>query len=299
MRPEDIAGRQYGLVTNDEAIGTGLTEHQLRHRRRSGRWLAPRRGVNSIVGVPPSWEQQVLASVLTSGPSALASHSTGARLDGFLLGDIGAIELTTDRDRRVRLEGVVAHRSVHLFDEDRARRAGIPCTSTARVLVDLSTRVDPPLLGKALDEALRRRKLRLVDLHRCIGRLPPAPGRSPSVIHSLLASRWPGYDPGDSDLETRVLRVIAAAGLPMPRQQFRVTVSGRRFRLDLAYPEHMIAIECDGWDVHRTRTAFDADRTRDLLLTRAGWTVLRFTSEMPDELILASVRAALGFPVAS
>jgi hypothetical protein len=215
-------------------------------------------------------------------------------LHGFVLGDVGAIELTTDRVRRVRLEGVVAHRSLHLFDADRTRQALIPCTSMARVLVDLSSRVDPRMLGKALDEAHRRRKLRLEDLHRCIGRLPPAPGRSPRVIRNLLASRWPGYDPGDSDLETRVLRVIVGAGLPPPRQQLPVSVFGRRFRLDLAYPDRMIAIECDGWDVHRTRTAFDADRTRDLLLTRAGWTVLRFTSEMSDELIVASVRAALG-----
>ena len=52
-----------------------------------------------------------------------------------------------------------------------------------------------------LDDQLRK-GMRLLSLQRCIGRLPPAPGRRPSVIHALLAARVAGYDPGELSEET-------------------------------------------------------------------------------------------------
>jgi very-short-patch-repair endonuclease len=57
-----------------------------------------------------------------------------------------------------------------------------------------------------------------------------------------------------------------------------VVVDGEEFRLDAAYPRYRIGIEYQGWDPHRTRSAFDADHRRDRLLTLAGWSILYFTS---------------------
>jgi very-short-patch-repair endonuclease len=164
----------------------------------------------------------------------------------------------------------------------------------ARTIVDLSSRLDVRALGRALDLAQRRRLLRLADVHRCMRRLGPAPGRSPKTIEAVLGQRWPGYDPGESDLETRVLRLVVVAGLPIPRQQYGVRTQGRSFRLDLAYPEQMIAIELDGWEYHRTRVAFDDDRVRDNLLRLAGWSVHHFTSSMSDDFIVTTIAAAVG-----
>jgi len=39
----------------------------------------------------------------------------------------------------------------------------------------------------------------------------------------------------------------------------------------------MLALEFDGWEFHRSLDSFIADRHRDVQLTLAGWTVLRFT----------------------
>jgi very-short-patch-repair endonuclease len=93
-------------------------------------------------------------------------------------------------------------------------------------------------------------------------------------------------------LETRVLRALVAAGLPPPRQQYRVRIAGRTCKIDLAYPDLLIAIELDGWDSHRTRSAFDSDRERANALVLAGWVVLRFTSRSSDSEIAAVVQAA-------
>ena len=70
-------------------------------------------------------------------------------------------------------------------------------------------------------------------------------------------------------------------------------VSGRVYFLDLAYPDVKLDIEVDGFDFHRTRTVFDADRVRQNDLVRVDWTVLRFTSRSAPEEIVSAVRPFL------
>ena len=201
------------------------------------------------------------------------------------------LHVVTDLGRHIRLDGVMGHRSGALFGADLARHLGIPVTSPARTIVDLSGQLRYRELGVAVDHALRRCIMRLDALQRCVGRLGEAPGRRPALLHELLAERLPGYDPGDSDLETRVLRVLVAAGFPPPVQQHRIRAGGRTFRIDLAYPDRKLGIELDGWEFHRTRTAFDEDRARANLLLARGWSIVRFTSRSTDDEIVAVVRA--------
>ena len=112
-------------------------------------------------------------------------------------------------------------------------------------------------------------------------------------VQKALSLRIPGYDPLDSDLETRALRAFAAAGLSVPRQQFAISLGGTPCHLDLAYPEARICIELDGWEWHRTRSAFDNDRRKDVELIKLGWITIRLTASMTDDEIVAVVSAAL------
>ena len=146
-------------------------------------------------------------------------------------------------------------------------------------------------MGRLLDDAIRRRLATLEEFRRCAERLAPAPGRSIRKVNLVLANRLPGYSPGDSDLETRALRALTRAGLPPPRQQYRMILAGRKVRIDLAYPEHRIAIELDGWEYHGSRSAFDADRCRSDDLFVARWAPVRFTSTMTDEYFVSVVSA--------
>jgi hypothetical protein len=112
-------------------------------------------------------------------------------------------------------------------------------------------------------------------------------------VHRVLALRIPGYHPLHSDFETRVLRVLTSAGLPVPRQQYPMDVDGQPIHLDLAYPDAHLAIELDSWKWHGTRSAFDDDRWRDASLVKMHWLTLRLTYTMSDADIVAVVRAAL------
>jgi very-short-patch-repair endonuclease len=79
-----------------------------------------------------------------------------------------------------------------------------------------------------------------------------------------------------------------------------VKVGRRRFKLDLAYPDMRIGIELDGWECHRSFTAFHGDRERDALLTSAGWVLAHFSARTSDAEIVAAVaalRSRFGQPV--
>lgn len=248
-----------------------------------------------IGGAEVTWEQRVMAALLAAGPDAVASHVTAGAIWAFPNLDARPlpIEITTTRPLRVRLERVTVHRTVAFLAREHTVKDGIPVTTPARTLVDLSAFWSVPQLGQAADDAMRKLFMRLDDLRACVSGLPPAPGRRPSRIKAVLAKRLPGYDPGESGLEMRVLRAIVAHGLPEPVQQHKVRISGRNYRIDLAYPEYGIAIEVDGWEHHSSRSAFDGDRARENDLVVAGYRVLRFTSAFTDRQIGEATEAIL------
>jgi hypothetical protein len=99
----------------------------------------------------------------------------------------------------------------------------------------------------------------------------------------------------ESPMESRIRLAIVLAGLPAPVSQHPVLVGGRRFLLDLAYPEMQVAIEFNGAEHLRPDRAL-RDLEREQLLVRAGWHILRFravTALYHPRTIAARVRAAL------
>ena len=289
----EVAAPQYGLAELGQLDAVGVRRHHIVSRLRSGHLERFRPGVFVVAGSPRSYEQAVLAAVLAAGSHAVASHATAAILWELPFVEALALELTTPRPHWARMPGVRAHRTVAFLRCEHTVHRRIPVTSVARTLVDLSGSLSVPQLGRMTDRALREGKLHLDDLRKCNAGLPPAPGRRPMRIAAVLRRRLAGYEPGDSDLEVRFARAMVAGGLPEPVQQHRVVAGTRRCRIDLAYPELKLAIEIDGWEHHRTRSAFDNDRARANDLVIAGWNVLRFTSTMTDAHAVEIVGAAL------
>lgn len=286
----ETAARQFGLLTATQAHEHGLTDEQIKHRLRSGSWRSLRRGVFAIVGAPSSYEQAAMAAVLAAGDGAVASHFTAALLWEFpdVLRDVG-IEITTDRPDQRRLRGVRTHRTTKFLSVEHTTLRGVPITTVARTLVDCTCLMSIGQLARAMDRALRRNETTLRAIRTCVSGLRPAPGRRPTVIQELLVKRLPGYEPGDSSSETRVMRTLVEGGLPEPVLHHPVRVDGCRYILDLAYPDAKLAIEYDGFEFHNSRSAFDSDRRRGNRLKAAGWTILNITSEMSDHEIVRDV----------
>jgi very-short-patch-repair endonuclease len=286
------ARRQHGLVTTGQAL-EHLSHGQLDWLRSNARLEPVRRGVYRMAGTPESWIQQLMAACLAR-PGSYASFRAAAAL--WRLEDFApdVLEITVPGSSRARLDGVIVHESQVVGAAHVTKRRGVPVSSMARTLCDLTAVVSEKWrVERAVDEALRRKLVTLRAL-RAVADDLAGRGRSRcTVTREILEHRTPGYQPGESEPEKRIADLLVRAGLPEPKRQHWVAVAGRRYRVDLAYPEHGIAIEYDGWDHHKGRQSFDQDRARANDLVVSGLTVLRFTSRSADQVIVDTVSAAI------
>jgi very-short-patch-repair endonuclease len=68
------------------------------------------------------------------------------------------------------------------------------------------------------------------------------------------------------------------------------------YYVDILFKAQRLIIEIDGWEVHGTRLAFEADRRRRDELEAAGYRVLNFTARQirdDSEWVVTMVRKAL------
>ena len=219
MNVERRAEGQDGVIAGADARAAGLSKYQVHRRRTTGRWRSVRRDVMVVVGAPPTWRQAVRATVIAAGDGIVASHATVARLYGVPVDDgtdpaDRVIEVLGPLGRGVRLDGVVGHRSGQLPSIDVTTRAGIPCTTPTRLVLDLSGRLDDDALGSLIDELIRRRLIDLEVLRARSRLLRPAPGYSPKRLQRVLALRPARHDPGESVLEARIMAIIRCLRLP-------------------------------------------------------------------------------------
>jgi very-short-patch-repair endonuclease len=290
-RTVEAYGRAHlGLVTRHQALSLGMHWDQISRRIRCRSWEVLHPGVFALPGSPVTWERRVMAAVLAAGPSAVASHMTALMLDEIDGAYRTNVEITIPDTTPLALRGVVVHRSLALAETDRSVVRGIAVTSVARTLADCSGILSLGQLARALDDALVRDLVTRAEVEEVANRLRPARGRRIARLRMLVSERGKEADTADSRPEMRMFRVLRAAGLPEAVSQHPVRIGDHGFFLDVSYPDLMIDLEYQGFDPHRSRSAFDADARRARLLTAAGWKVLFFTSKDSDTDIVESIR---------
>lgn len=275
------AEAQFGIFNRAQALAAGHTETSIRHRRESGRWTSLQSGVFRIAGAPSTWNQKVMAAVLCAGDGAAASHRTAASLWGFPNFDREHVEICAPPGRK-DIPGVTVHRTRRRFG---LMDAGpITVTDPARTIFDLCAVVRPSLAEHALDDALRRRVVTLIQMREEFMRTAGQGRGGTVVMRELLENRGVGYIPPHSWLERRLLHVLLSGGLPEPVKQYPVRERGVTFAfIDLAYPASKVAVEADGYQYHFARAAWEHDRERDARLQGLGWAVLRFSKKAIEE----------------
>src|SRR5260370_40208821 len=79
----EIAEKQFGLISRDQAIGTGMSERAIGRRLGAGRWRQVLPGVYRLAGAPASWEQALKAATLWGGEGCVVAHRAVAALHGL------------------------------------------------------------------------------------------------------------------------------------------------------------------------------------------------------------------------
>ena len=216
-------------------------------------------------------------ATLTGRAAAKLTFWPEIRLDRINLAGAGARSEHRGRFR-------VQHRQV--LPELIRRHGGFAVTDPALTALDLCADVG----GDGIDAALRTRTATLAGMSEAIALCPNRRGNRDrrALLLDSRAEPW-------SAAERLQHRPLRAAGLTDWSANFPVTIEGRLYYLDVAFPRQRLAIEIDGRGAHGA-DRFEADRWRQNDLLLAGWTVLRFTWAMlvddPDEVIRA-VRTAL------
>ena len=236
------------------------------------------RGVFRDPAVPTSFEQSALAAVLASGQGSVASHRLAVAVWGTPNYECRMQEVIAPGYRRI--PGVTAHRSLRPPDQTIVR--GVPVTTPARTALDVSTVVQPLIVGRWLETWLSSKLLTLDDLEAEMRALRGHAGVP--RVRAVLDERSIIHAAADSPPEAALGLLLESRGLPTLTLHHLVTVSsGSEFELDWSYPELLIAFEMDGYGIHlRSLDAFEHDRFRRNELEIDGWRILNFTKRMVE-----------------
>lgn len=282
------------MITRADALADGLSAGQVRRRVVLQRWEELWPGVYRIAGQPSTNVQRLSAAVLAT--RGVASHRSAGLLHRIVETAAPRPEVTVTTWRGHHLEGIRLHRCGDLLPGDVTTIDGIRTTNAVRTIVDLGARLGADELLRVTERALHLRLVHHDPLTRRFFQLARRGRDGIATVRAVLTHLDPTLAPAESDLERLTIEVLRHHDLPPPVRQLTVVADGRTFRLDLAYPEHRVAIECDGFATHGTREAFEDDRERQNLLVLEGWVILRFTWQQicrQPEWVAEQVRRAL------
>lgn len=295
-----IARRQHGAFNRGQALEAGLTRTKIEGRLARGLWERLDYGVFRMAGTPSTWRQQLVAACL-AGP-AVASHRSAAELWSFPGTRRDLIEVTALRHRRRKCDAVIWHESYLLSPDQMTEVDGIQVTRPLRTFLDIAGVIERDELEVVRDDGIRRGLFTAASGLEMVQRLGPL-RRGARLAEAVLETAVGTPRPPDSVLETRFAQLIRDASLPEPVAQYPITDGDRTIRVDFAFPKARLAVELDGEEYHWGERAECRDRSRDRLLARIGWRVLRFTwndvVRRPDEVVADVAGAIAAFSDAS
>lgn len=209
------------------------------------------------------WRERLQEAVANAGVGALAHGRSAALLRGVRVGP-PSIEVWTP-DSPLRLPGLAPD----LVD-------GIPTVDAATMLLELCRYRNPKDVATSASALL----VPLDLLSRRAESWLAARGPHPREVRALVDVLDQAARP-DSELESRFLQMLDRAGLRSRcTLHLPIALPGsppRTLEVDVAFAEHRLIVELDGWEYHRSKESFRNDRDRDVQLASMGWQVLRFT----------------------
>lgn len=183
--------------------------------------------------------------------------------------------VSVPRDVRLHDPGIRIFRTIERPEDETTTLSGLPLTTPARTLLDLSAWGSAAEVRSAMARAVPRRT-EPIEIERLMRRYPRMRGRK--RLRQLL-DVYAGQGLTRSEAEREFLRLLRSGGLPMPETNVRIG----GYEVDCVWRNEGLIVEIDGRAYHSDATVFQADRERDAALTAAGYRVVRVTwSQITD-----------------
>ena len=273
---DEMATAQFGLLSAGQLLEAGYSKRMVSQRVWSGEFRRRARGVVQLAGAGHSWEQDVMAAVLSGSGEAVASHRAAARLWGFRSVD-QEIEVSVRYPKKAKLDGVIIHSLRDLELQDRTEVNGIAVTTPERTICDLGLIFPDTEVHRILRYAIATGLVIPRDVWAMRQRTSKQGRNGTGVLERVLKGLPADTDFAESGLEILFLEICERFGIDTPTPQLPVQVSGRNFRLDFAWVAQRVFVEVDGAAFHSSPTQIANDGNRQNLLVEAGWKPLRFT----------------------
>ena len=270
----ELARFQAGVVTRQQALGTGLSTNAIVSKVKRGRWRQIYWGVYTTFTGPLNRQAQLWAAVLYAGKGAVLSHETAAELHGLSGHRSPLIHVTVPASRRVTsAKGLIIHVSALADPSARFPHGVVPHTfieetildlvNAARDLDDVCGWVTSAFGGRLTGEGPLRAAMNSRKKLRWRAQFDEIVSAAAGGAHSVLEFRY------DRDVER-------AHGLPAAERQVPFTKpDGRRGFRDRYYREFGLVVELDGKQAH-PEEGRAADRSRDNAATEGGGSTLRY-----------------------
>ena len=274
-------GRPFTML---DAQGHGLTRAQVRAAISAGRFTPLRRGVVIATADLQAMSLQARhlavahAQLLVRNADSVLSHHSARVLHSLPspVPDeaIPASVFITCSMTGARSFGVTVVRA-ELTAEDISLVGRLRATSIPRTAIDTCRGQSLARSLVILDAALRRSGLNGDDLRAALDRSSNR-RHAASLVRAIdLAS-----DLSESPLESASRGLFIEAGLPTPKLQVWVTGDdGRSYRADMAWAEHRVIGEADGWGKYADIADLRKEKQREDALRAAGWAIVRWTSD--------------------
>jgi very-short-patch-repair endonuclease len=274
--PDDVAAtvrHQLGIVGRRQVRSLGLADDAVTRRCASGELERVLPATYRHHAAHRDASQFTIAVATWLGDAGALSHLTAARVRGVeRIPEDGLVHVVTPHRWLSPHAGVRVARAP-LPDEDVSLVGVLRVTTIERTLIDSAALLTEVRLVSAIESAFHQGVTDPVRLEAKLVEMGTRGRKHAGRIRRWLELRGDG--PAlQSELEVAAARILSTSGLPVPTRQHRVVVDGTPYDLDFAWPEEMVALECDGWSAHGGRLAFDADRVRRGAVESLGWRVI-------------------------
>lgn len=265
-----LAERQHGVVARHQIRSLDVPNHRIDHQLRTGHLHSVQNGVFAVGHRRLSATGRWMAAVLACGNEAVLGYRSAAALWEIRPSSAPGTEVIVRRRGPACHNGVIAHRHPGIAADERAVRDGIPTTSIARTLLDLSAVVSRTQVRRAIGQA---EVLKLFDLYEILPLLQRHPRhRGARPLREILRT-WTELPRTRSAPEEAFPGLCVRHGLPRP--VMNSTVAG--MEVDALFPDHGVAVELDSRRFHAGLTHWEADHEKRARLAAEGWMLLAFT----------------------